>query len=183
MADEDSVFEDEEEEEGGQEEEKRSSGLWLKILTYLGLFLGVALISAITSIVVYELRGEGIKTVDLGDIVGRPTAPRDVYQVPEFKLALDKKDEESMTTIVQVKLGLAYEAENQLILDEIIKRKQQIRDKVQYVIARKSYEEISSSTNREEILKEDLRNALNSIIEGEILDIYFDTFVISRVPG
>lgn len=176
-----------EEEEGeGQAEESSGGGMsgpLIKILTYLGIVLAVILISTLTAILIYELKkGDTVRPIGTGVDNIRPEA-KDVYIIPEFKLALDKKEEESMSTIVQVKLGVAYPKDDQQTLTDIIKRKEQLRDKIQYVIARKSYDEINTAQAREEKLKQDLLYELRKIVNGEILDIYFDTFVISRVPG
>ena len=116
------------------------------------------------------------------DISTDVSIPKDVYVIPELKLALDNNGEDSMNTILQVKIALAYEKENQSVLNEIINRKEQIRDRVQYVIAKKSYQEISTAESREQTLKKDLLYELRNIMNGEILDIYYDTFVISRIP-
>ncbi len=108
--------------------------------------------------------------------------PRGVYTLPEFKLAI-KKEDDSYTTIVQVKLGIAYEKDNQEVLNELITRKVQLLDTVQFILAKKTYEEIITYDKREEGLKKDLLKALRQIIEGEIFDIYFDKFVIARIQS
>ncbi|MDH4128220.1 MAG: flagellar basal body-associated FliL family protein [Spirochaetota bacterium] len=185
VVEEDDLLE-EEEEEGKKEEEKKGllSEKWIKLLTYVGLFLGVILVAIISAYLVYELKKDSQVSSPLREGMRPIARPKGVYELPEFKLALDKEDEESMSTIVQVKLGLAYIRNNQKIIDEIIKRKEQIIDRVQFVIARKKYEDINRADRREKDLKEDLKTELNKIMqEGEIEDIYFDTFVISRVPG
>ena len=176
-------------EEEGEEEvtEGEKKGFltkgWIKFLNYLGLGLGVICLSILVSIIVYELKSrEGIVPYT-NDISTDVSIPKDVYVIPELKLALDNNGEDSMNTILQVKIALAYEKENQSVLNEIINRKEQIRDRVQYVIAKKSYQEISTAESREQTLKKDLLYELRNIMQGEILDIYYDTFVISRIPG
>lgn len=176
-------FDDEEEQGPAEESSGGLSGPLIKLLTYVGILLGVVLISTLTAILIYELKkGDTMKPLTPGVVITKPEA-KDVYTVPEFKLALDKKEDESMTTIVQVKLGVAYPKDDQQTLTDIIKRKEQLRDRIQYVIARKGYDEINTALSREEKLKQDLLYELRKIVNGEILDIYFDTFVISRVPG
>lgn len=171
------------EEESQEEQKRRFPEKWLRLLMYLGLFFGVLFVSVVSAIVVYELRGADAPMRDILREVSVAVPVLDVYSLPEFKLALDQRGEESLTTIVQVKMGLAYESGNQRILDEIIQRKDQIQDRVQYVVARKSYDEISTADSREEILKQDLLYALENVLEAEVLDVYFDTFVITRIPG
>jgi len=189
MADDDfDLAGDDEEEEGEQEEQKKGflgGQQWTKMLMYTAGILVVIIISVITSVFINQWIGATQQTMPFKTTVpSTATPPRAVYTLPEFKLALDKKEEESMTTIVQVKLALAYEKDNQQIINEIIARKEQIRDRVQYVIAKKKYEDINVARSREEQLKQDLLYMVNSIMtEGEILDVYFDQFVVSRIPG
>ncbi len=183
MAIDDENLLDDEDGESKQEEKKGSSFPFVKILTYIGIGLGVVLISAITSLVILSLRPSDKPKVYQDYIKSAVSKPRDTYALKEFKLYLDKKEDESMATIVQVKLSLVYESGNQKILDEIIKRKEQIVDRVQYIISKKSYQEISTSVAREELLKKDLLYSLNSMMEAEILDIYFEQFIIQRIPG
>ena len=105
------------------------------------------------------------------------------YQIPEFKLPLDQKDVKGRTIIVQAKIGFGYNKDNQIIVNEVIKRKAQIQDKIQYVIASKKPEEINTAKRREQ-LKKDITDAINSIMtEGKIEDIHFKTFVISAISG
>ncbi len=109
--------------------------------------------------------------------------PRGVYILPEFKLALKKEKDASYTMIIQVKLGIAYEKDNQQVLDELISREAQLLDTVQSILAKKTYEEISTATDREELLKKELIEAIRQIIKGEVFDIYFNKFVIFRIAG
>lgn len=176
--------EEEEEEEGKKEEKKGLPESWIKILTYSAVIFVAVLISILFTLLYVELKPSTAISSYSRSPLRSVAAPRDVYLIPEFKLALDKRVNEAMTTIVQVKLGLAYEADNQQVLNEIIKRKEQIRDKVQYIIAKKRYEDVDTSESREKRLKKDLKYELNKIMKsGKILNIYFDTFVISRVAG
>ncbi len=144
-------------------------------------FIGIVFLSMLTSWRVFDSKMSAINAYS--DRRFDVSVPRSVYPIPEFKLPLIKKKGESLTTIVQVKLGIAYEKDNRQVEDELIKRKEMIKDKVQYIIAKKSYEEISTATNREEFLKKHLIYELRQIIEGEIFDIYFDKLVIARIAG
>ncbi len=188
MADDtDNLLVDEDEEEDKPEEEKKGlSESIVKYLIYLGLVLGVILISVVSSIIVNKYYGQAKPVVsDYRTAKTDTLPPKAVYEIPEFKLALDKKDDESMTTIVQVKLSLAYAKDNneQATLNEIIARKEEIRDKIQYVIAKKKYEDIKIARKRDEDLKDDLKYEINKILNKEVLDVYFHTFVISRTQG
>ena len=185
MAPEDDDFIGDEEEEGGQEDEPKGfSEKWVNVLKYSVLFLVVILISVTSSLIVNHFFGptDTVSIPGLKDQARKLPVP-DVYQVPEFKLPLDKQDDESRTTIVQAKIGIAYEKDNQQIVNEIIARKAQIQDKIQYVIASKKYEEINTARGREE-LKKDIVYAINSIMtEGEVQNVFFSTFVISAISG
>lgn len=188
MADNDDLnvgFDEEEEEEGKEEEKSGFSENIIKYLTYIGLFLGVVLISVVSAIVVNKFFGtaETAPGFQRG-ISAQAAPPKGVYPLKEFKLPLDKNEDESVMTIVQVNLALAYEKDNQQVLDDIIARKAQIEDKIQYVISSKKYDEINSAEKREKDLKRDLLYHLNNLMSEEsILDVYFSNFVISRVPG
>ncbi|GMT49464.1 MAG: hypothetical protein IEMM0008_1003 [bacterium] len=181
---EDSLVDEEfDDEEGGKE--GKGGGI-TELLARFGPYIAVVLVSVGISIFSFWLvwgSKKGTNTSSYSNRTYSVTAARDVYSIPEFKLPLDKKDGESFSTIVQVELVIAYEKNNRKVEDELIKRKEQIKDKVQYIIAKKSYEEISTATSREELLKKDLLYALRQIIEGEIFDIYFSKFVIARVAG
>ncbi len=185
MANEEDLLADEEfDGEEGEKEEKGGgiSELLARFGPYVAVILVSVGISVLVSWLIFDSR-KGTATSSYSDRRFDVIAPRSVYPIPEFKLPLDKKDGESLATIVQVKLGIAYEKDNRQTEDELIKRKEQIKDKVQYIIARKSYEDISTATSRDELLKKDLIYALREIIEGEIFDIYFDKFVIARIAG
>lgn len=152
------------------------------IYSFLCLFLIFLVILISILVVKYETSNFDLNynQVDLNKSISEP---KDIYEIPEFKLALDKSPKDSMTTIVQIKLFIAYKQGDQSVLNEIIQRKEQIKDRIQFIISSKTYDQISTARFREDFLKEDLLYGLNSILSEEILDIYFDTFVISRIQG
>ncbi len=185
MANEEDLLGDEEFDDEEGEKEEKGKGI-SELLARFGPYVAVILVSVGISVFVAWLvigSRPGTAISKYGDRPFDVTAPRSVYPIPEFKLPLDKKPGENLATIVQVKLGIAYEKDNRQVEDELIKRKEQIKDKVQYIIAKKSYAEISTATSREELLKKDLIYALREIVDGEIFDIYFDKFVIARIAG
>ncbi len=184
MADDVDIIDDDDEKQEDEKKEKVLSVNIIKYLTYLGLVLGVILISIVSSIIVNQFWGTTSQVPPYQrKIRPTPPPPRATYEIPEFKLPLDKKEDENITTIVQVKLSLAYKKDDQQTLNEIINRKEQIKDRIQFIIAKKKYEDISTARRREEDLKKDLIDKINNIMENQIFDIYFDVFVISRIPG
>ncbi len=185
MANEEDPLVDEEFDDEEGEKEEKGGGI-TELLARFGPYIAVVLVSVGISIFSFWMvwgAKKGTVSSSYSNVRFDVSAVRSVYAIPEFKLPLDKEVGESFSTIVQVELGIAYEKDNRQVEDELIKRKEQIKDKVQYIIAKKKYEEISTATSREELLKKDLLYALREIIEGEIFDIYFNKFVIARVAG
>ncbi len=78
----------------------------------------------------------------------------------------------------RLKIYLGYPERNTALQAELSQRKFQIRDIVINVISSKRKEDLDESIERQE-LKEELKKLINNmLIEGEIIDIYFDEFTV-----
>jgi flagellar basal body-associated protein FliL len=79
---------------------------------------------------------------------------------------------------VTLHLALAYEGENGLLNEEITQRTEQIKDILRDIITRKVYRDFKGSKRIAE-LKKEIKDSINSIlVNGKIVDIYFDQFKI-----
>lgn len=182
-------LDDEEEEEGKEPEKKKLPDKWVKIATYVLTSIIIFLLSALVSHLVFDFMDdleESKKEVN-NEVKEEELAIKEdfsVFPLPSFRIVLDKAEDETLASIVQVELALAYKTEKEEFILELNDRKQQIRSIVQYITAQKKYREVSTVAKRHHNLKKDLKKALNDVlIEGRILDIFFNTFVITRIPG
>lgn len=188
MAEEDENLEsldDEDEEEGKEPEKKKLPEKWVKIATYSLVSIIIFLLSALISHFVIDIMDD-IEESKNEDVVEEVTKKEDfsVFPLPSYRLVLDRGEDETKQSIVQVELALAYKSEDEDFILELNDRKQQIRSIVQFVTAQKTYKEISSVDKRYHTLKKDIKRSINDVLKkGRILDIFFNTFVITQIPG
>lgn len=178
-------LDDEEEEEGKEPEKKKLPEKWVKIATYTLTSIILFLVSALISHFVFDIMDdieESKKEVKEEETIIKENFS--VFPLPSFRIVLDKSEDERLTSIVQVELALAYKSEKEEFVQELNTRKQQIRSIVRYVTEQNKYKQVSTVEKRHHTLKKELKKAINDVlIEGRILDIFFNTFVITRIPG
>ncbi len=108
-----------------------------------------------------------------------------VYKFPSLREKEDKEFEiwlNDLSTIIKLSFYIAFDEENSSLADELADRNIEIIDKVQLIIASKTYHDINTAEKREFDLKKELINEINSLLtEGKIKDLYFTQFYINRI--
>jgi flagellar basal body-associated protein FliL len=180
---------DEENAEEQVEESSRPNFLQSNIVKYIIRFLGwgVAILVGValmflTATLVLEARGDDPRKANVMN--PRKFEPQPIYghhPLDQFTINLDKTDPNDKTTMVTTRLVLAYPEDNAKIAGELNKRKEQLSDVLQTIIARKRFEEINTSEKRQNFLKQELIDAVNrNLVYKGIVDIYITEFEISR---
>jgi flagellar FliL protein len=77
------------------------------------------------------------------------------------------------------KITMEFEVSNELVKDEIIKRKPQIRDMIIIMLSSKSFDSLSSSEGKNS-LRDEIRDEVNHFLtKGEIKRIFFTEFIFN----
>jgi flagellar FliL protein len=75
------------------------------------------------------------------------------------------------------KISMEIEIDNEKAVEEIDKRKAQIRDIIIMVLSSKTYEEVSSSSGKDS-LRGEIRDTINSfLVQGKISNVFFTDFI------
>ena len=102
--------------------------------------------------------------------------PLAIFPLGDFKVNTADKEE---THFVRVTLNIAYDGENKNLPTELGDRRLQMRDSILRILNSKVMDDIDEAKDREN-LKEEIKKVINAMLnEGEVLDIYYDEFVIS----
>lgn len=187
MAEEDIDRLDEDEEEGSEspQEKKGFSKILVKILVFAAFgIVAIILIVLINYIMIKSMTKPKTEVVDTRsyDPSFRPrTAPLMTRKLQPFRVNLDVTDEASSQVFVQCEISLAYDGTNTALTNELVTRDDQIRSRINSIIASKRYDEINTSFKRESYLSREILNEINSIlISGRIQDIYITQFTIAK---
>ncbi|HEO65142.1 MAG TPA: flagellar basal body-associated FliL family protein [Spirochaetes bacterium] len=109
----------------------------------------------------------------------------DVYKFPNVRQNEDKEFEiwlNDLSTVVKLSFYMAFDEGDSSLADELADRNIEIIDRVQLIIASKTYQDINTAEKREFNLKKELINEINSLlIEGKIKDLYFTEFYMNRI--
>jgi flagellar protein FliL len=77
------------------------------------------------------------------------------------------------------KITMEFEVSNELVKDEIIKRKPQIRDMIIIMLSSKSFDSLSTSEGKNS-LRDEIRDEVNHFLtKGEIKRIFFTEFIFN----
>lgn len=77
------------------------------------------------------------------------------------------------------KITMEFEVSNELVKDEIIKRKPQIRDMIIIMLSSKSFDSLSTSEGKNG-LRDEIRDEVNHFLtKGEIKRIFFTEFIFN----
>jgi flagellar FliL protein len=102
--------------------------------------------------------------------------PLAVFHLEDFRVNTADVDE---IHFLRVRLSLGYDDVNKKLQQELTDRRVQIRDIILTILNSKEKSDIDEFIERER-LKEEIKKAINNVlINGEILDVYYDEFVIS----
>ena len=123
------------------------------------------------------------RNIDVAVIKGKTSNKpiTDTYELPEIMLTLKQVQDNGRKIVVQAKISLAFEKDNQQIVYEINKKRNQILQIIAKIISNKKYDDINTGSGRE-ILKRNIINAVNNIMtDGKIENVFFYSLVISSV--
>lgn len=176
---------DEEEELEETGERKRLSGTLVKILTFLAFgIVAVIIIIVINVIMIKAMQKPTTSVVDTRsyDPAFRPRQPPLMTRkLKAFRVNLDVTDASNTQVFVQCSLSLAYDGKNTALTNELVSRDDQIRSRINSIIASKSYDEINTTYKRENNLLTEILNEVNSIlISGRVRSIYITQFTIAK---
>lgn len=187
MAEEELIMDDEEEEEGAEipGERRRIGRTLARILTFLAFgVVAVIIIVVINYIMIKAMTKTKKQVVDTRsyDPSFRPRRPPLMTRkLKPFRVNLDVTDESNTQVFVQCTISLAYDGTNTALTNELVSRDDQIRSRVNSIIASKRYDEINTSFKRENYLSREVLNEINSIlVAGRIREIYITQFTIAR---
>lgn len=187
MAEEDDMIIDDGDEEGAEipGERRGFSRTLAKILMFLAFgIVGIIIVIVINIIMINAMTKTKKQVVDTRsyDPSFRPrTAPLMTRKLKAFRVNLDVTDETNSQVFVQCTISLAYDGTNTALTNELVSRDDQIRSRINSIIASKRYDEINTSFKRENYLSREILNEINSILmAGRVRDIYITQFTIAR---
>lgn len=184
MADEDEQLDgapEGEEVEGEEAAAKESGGkksLLLKILTFsvggLLLLIIMILISVVVANVVASSGAEKIEPVS--SVIKKP--PLTPWEpLGEFNVALAPGGD-GKTHFIQTKIVPAYDSSNKKILNELNRRRFELRDIVTSILAKKRYSDLVGSDGKDRLIKDLMAKFNNVLIHGQIKALYLPKYVV-----
>ncbi len=187
MADDDMDRMDDDEEESGeaQPERKGFGKLLAKILIFVAFgVVAIIVIIVINVIMIKSMTKTKKQVVDTRsyDPSFRPrTSPLMSRKLKPFRVNLDITDEANTQVFVQCEISLAYDGTNTALTTELVSRDDQIRSRINFIIASKRYDEINTAFKRENYLNREILNEINSLLmNGRVREIYITQFTIAR---
>ena len=83
---------------------------------------------------------------------------------------------------VSLSLALAFDGKNTELTEELMQVQPLIKDRIQYIVASKTYHDINSTRKRQDLLKKAIIHEINSLLRhGHIEDLYFTQFLINKL--
>jgi len=153
------------------------SGAILRVLLFVAAGIAVIIISVITASIVAGGSGDsgGGEIRDIHGLTQKPPAYAG-FDLDEFMVGTADRDS---THFVRLKLSLAYEPGNMLLQSELSERRRQIYDLIILTLNKKTWEDLHSSTQKEQF-KDELIKLINGRLQnGEIKDIYYSDFFLN----
>jgi len=147
----------------------------LGLLKWIGIGLGVVILIVVIVVVTVGILNKQSKPMtDLpnSEDYQRATPQWAVFTAinPVVTSTIDKEP-----WAINIRINLAYDVNNKEIPTELTARKFQMQDFLRSFFTSKSIKELG--TDRERVLKEELRNKLNEMLSNPgIKDIYFEEF-------
>lgn len=155
-------------------------GLLIQILKWAGIIIGAIIF--IVSVVVITLRimGEGTDTaqtqVPAGTEEYQSSVPVLTWYSNIEEIRGSTADQPRQTFIVQPYIG--YQPGQQMVENELINRKVQIREIIAIYFSSRTADELLGAENRERV-KQELKRRINDIMSsGQVADIAFDRYQI-----
>ncbi len=175
-------FEDEEELEEGEQKSGGLSPKLAKLLSFIAIGLvGVILMIIITILVMSIKKADQSVQGPAADVITQVPEPTASFKLDKFRVNLDDP-KNTKQVVVNTEIVLGFDGKDKKLNDELIYRREQITDKVQYVIAKKRLQDIDTARKREEYLKQEILEVVNSLLERKgVLNVYFLEFVISQL--
>lgn len=146
------------------------------ILSHVLQLVIAGIIAAIVSfIVVMQMRAKVSEEIVTARGPIKKEPPPMTFDLGSFNINTSDVDEPHF---VRLKIYIAYPEKNTPLMMELGQRKFQIRDEVIKAVSSRKKEDLDEPIERED-LKEELKKSINNIlVNGEILDIYFDEFTV-----
>ncbi|MCX8029644.1 MAG: flagellar basal body-associated FliL family protein [Brevinematales bacterium] len=146
------------------------------ILSHVLQLVIAAIIAAIVAfIVVSQMRARISEEIVVARGPIKKEPPPMTFDLGSFNINTADTDEPHF---VRIKMYIAYPEKNNPLMLELGQRKFQIRDIVITTVSSMKKEDLDEPIEREE-LKERLKKLINNIlVNGEILDIFFDEFTV-----
>ncbi len=187
MAEEDDILAGEDEEtEGEMPSEGRKIGRTLaKILTFVAFgIVAIIIMILVNYIMIKSMTKSKKKVVDTQtyDPSFKPRTPAlQTRKLKAFRVNLDVTDESNSQVFVQCTLSLAYDGKNTALTNELVARDDQVRSRINSIIASKRYDEINTAFKRENYLSREILTEINSILmAGRIRELYITQFTIAK---
>ncbi|MCS7299107.1 MAG: flagellar basal body-associated FliL family protein [Spirochaetia bacterium] len=146
------------------------------ILSHVLQLVIAGIIAAIVAfIVVSQMRARVAEEIVVARGPIKKEPPPMTFDLGSFNINTADTDEPHF---VRVKIYVAYPEKNNPLMMELGQRKFQMRDIVITTVSSMKKEDLDEPIEREE-LKERLKKLMNNIlVNGEILDIFFDEFTV-----
>jgi len=174
---------EEEEEEVAASDEEAKPGFFTAIKAKLGkilLYLLGAIIVILISVGASYYVSSHVNKKKIKEIGGKihipPPPPYNTLNMGEFTINIPGDDEEPH--FIRVSIVLAYPERKLELQSELGKRRDQIQDKINMIISRKTKKELDKAEGKEN-LKIELKEQINQLLQsGKIMEVYFKNITV-----
>jgi flagellar FliL protein len=165
-------------EAGGQRKRLLGPNM-VRALLYIAAALVLIIVSGTIAYMVAKRVGASPATDKTSPMQTSKTEPLSYFALESFSVNTSDTDE---AHFLKLTLELGYEREGQAsseIQTELVQRRPEIRDIIISIIGAKSYSDLLTQENRDQ-LREEIQRKINSVLmDGEVKKVVFTEFVLT----